>query len=189
MKNYRKKIIGGIAVAAVFVTGGSYAWASTSNQEINNSDPSEIKLTEKQALDKFSDKYDKKVESMELEPTREGYVYEVESYDNDKQVEYNTKIDAASGDFISTKSDKDDEDDDEEETRYELDQKDVISRKEASKIAEKEADSGKAREWKLERVSDSTQTWEVNVLEKGMETEVAINAESGEVLEVEQDDD
>lgn len=187
MKNLRRKIIGSIAIAAVFVVGGSYAWASTSDKELDNSDPDKIEVTEKQALDTFSDKYNKKVESIELEPTRDGYVYEVESYD--KEVEYNTTIDASSGDIIDNKSDKDDDDDDEEETRYELNQKDAIDREKATEIAEKEAGSGKAREWKLERVSDSTQTWEVNVLEKGNETEVTINAENSKVLEVEQDDD
>lgn len=187
MKNLKKKIIGGIAVAAVFVVGGSYAWASTSDKALDNSDPDKIEVTEKEALDTFSDEYGKKVESIGLEPTRDGYVYEVESYDD--KVEYNTEIDAASGDIIDNKSDKDDDDDDEEETRYELNQKDAISREKATEIVEKEADSGKAREWKLERVSDSKQTWEVNVLEKGNETEVTINAENGEVLEVEEDDD
>lgn len=187
MKNLRKIIIGSIVAAAVFVLGGSYVWASTSDKALDNSDTSEIKVTEKEALDTFSDKYDKKVESIELEPSRKGYVYEVESYDD--QVEYNTRIDAASGDIIDNKSDKDDDDDDEEETHYELNQKEAISQKEATKIAENKADSGKAREWKLERVSDDKQTWEVNVLEKDNETEVTINADDGEVLEVEQDDD
>ncbi|GAA3018729.1 PepSY domain-containing protein [Tetragenococcus solitarius] len=187
MKHFKKKIVGGIAAAAVFVVGGSYAWASTSDKELDNSDTDKIEITEKQALDTFSDKYDKKVESIELEPTRDGYVYEVESYDD--EMEYNTDIDAASGDIIGTKSDKDDEDDDEKETHYELKPKDAISQKEASKIAENKADSGKAREWKLERVSDDTQTWEVNVLEKGNETEVTMDADNGKIIEVEQDDD
>ncbi|MCO8297759.1 PepSY domain-containing protein [Tetragenococcus halophilus] len=187
MKHFKKTMIGSIAVAAVFIVGGSYAWASTSDKELDNSDPDKIEVTEEEALDTFADEYGKKVESIELEPTRDGYVYEVESYDN--ETEYNTDIDAASGDIIDNRSDKDDEDDDEEETRYELNQKDAISQKEATDIAEKEANSGKAREWKLERVSDDKQTWEVNVLEKGNETEVTMDAENGEVLEVEEDDD
>lgn len=187
MKNRRKKIIGGIAVAAILVVGGGYAWAATSDQqELDNSNPEEIEVTEEQALTIFSDEYDQTVESLELETSRDGYMYDVESYDN--QTEYNTTIDANSGDIIDTKSDNDD-DEDEEEHRYELDQQEAISREEASEIAENEAGGGQAREWKLERVSDSTQIWEVNVLENGNETEVAIDAEDSEVLEVEQDDD
>lgn len=179
----KKIILAMTAVATLAVSGGSIVFADSGDYDYQKSDLKDIKLTKNKAVKKFKQKYSKaKVESIELDATNRGYIYEVEGYD--KTNEYSFKVDAKSGKVISARKEKDDE----EDKRYDINLSEVMTRGKASRLAKKEADGGTAREWKLESVSDKTSTWEVTVVKDKTETEVTLDAKSGKVLETDVDD-
>ena len=112
---------------------------------------------------------------LELERENGGLVYEVE-LDNGSEIE----IDAATGHILEI-----DLDDDDDES-LELQEASGITPDQARKIAEEAAGSGaKAVELELERENGGL-VYEVE-LDNGIEVE--INADTGDVLEIEQDDD
>ena len=63
----------------------------------------------------------------------------------------------------------------------------LLSIEKVSEIATENVGSGKATEWSLDKDMGITY-WEVKVFDGQKETEVKINAQSGDVLETETDD-
>ena len=68
-----------------------------------------------------------------------------------------------------------------------LDLTNIISREQATTLAEKEAKVGQATDWKLEKELGITY-WEVKVKEGQQKIEVKIDAHSGKILTTERDD-
>ena len=84
------------------------------------------------AINKFNEKYgSKSIKEIELKNKKNKYIYEVEGFDSEK--EYKVKIDASSGKILKAKSENLDADDKEEA----LDLNSLISRSEATKLAQK----------------------------------------------------
>ncbi|MGU4841660.1 PepSY domain-containing protein, partial [Escherichia coli] len=68
-----------------------------------------------------------------------------------------------------------------------LDLTNIISREQATTLAEKAAKVGQATDWKLEKELGITY-WEVKVKEGQQKIEVKIDAHSGKILTTERDD-
>ena len=127
------------------------------------------------------------ITSVELENTRSGFVYKVEGVDD--ELEYEMKINGETKEIIRSKNEKLDRDERDgiKREKDKLDLTDLISLDKATEIAEKEVGSGEAVEWDLDRELNVTY-WEVTVKDGHQETQVKMDAKSGDVLEVELDD-
>lgn len=175
-----------IAFAGAALIGLGTAAITTVSQ---NSEPTivqaasnKIKISQNTAVKKFRTKYkNAKIESINLEKERGRYVYEIEGFDSTH--EYSAEINAETGHASSVHSEKLDHDD-QNETALNLDG--IISRNEASSIAEKHA-KGKSYEWKLENEHGKTY-WDVEVKDGHRNSEVKIDAHSKKVISVENDD-
>lgn len=143
---------------------------------------SDIKIDQQAAIDKFNQKYqNKQINEVELESDNGKYVYAIKGFDNAN--EYKVKVNAKDGKVISNKSEKLDKND----KKYTLDLNKVISRDEASQIAEKAAKNGSSVEWKLEQEKENQAVWEVKIKDGRTVKEVKIDAGSKKVLSVEND--
>lgn len=144
-----------------------------------------IDLSQKDALDKFDAKYpNKQIKSIDLKQKNGTYVYEIDGFD--KTNEYTATIDADNGKVLHSHSEKLDVDDRHQKA---LDLNSVISRDEATKIAEKHAD-GVSKEWNLELDEDDGKAyWDVEVSDGTKSTEVKINATNKDVIRTDRDHD
>lgn len=144
-----------------------------------------IDLSQKDALDKFDAKYpNKQIKSIDLKQENGTYVYEIDGFD--KTNEYTATIDADNGKVLHSHSEKLDVDDRHQKA---LDLNSVISRDEATKIAEKHAD-GVSKEWNLELDADDGKAyWDVEVSDGTKSTEVKINATNKDVVKTDRDHD
>lgn len=144
-----------------------------------------IDLSQKDALDKFDAKYpNKQIKSIDLKQENGTYVYEIDGFD--KTNEYTATIDADNGKVLHSHSEKLDVDDRHQKA---LDLNSVISRDEATKIAEKHAD-GVSKEWNLELDEDDGKAyWDVEVSDGTKSTEVKINATNKDVIRTDRDHD
>ncbi|NHL94474.1 hypothetical protein EQ813_05335 [Lactobacillus helveticus] len=144
-----------------------------------------IDLSQKDALDKFDAKYpNKQIKSIDLKQENGTYVYEIDGFD--KTNEYTATIDADNGKVLHSHSEKLDVDDRHQKA---LDLNSVISRDEATKIAEKHAD-GVSKEWNLELDEDDGKAyWDVEVSDGTKSTEVKINATNKDVVRTDHDHD
>lgn len=186
IKHWKKIMVSGMAVVLVGV-GGSMVYGAQTQQKVANVKTSQIKISQAKAVATFSQTFgDKQIEQIELEPTRSGYVYTVEGFDD--ATEYSVKINAKTGKVVAQETDSKDADD-ANDLEFALNTDGIISRKEASKIAKTEATSGKARAWTLDQTSNNTAVWEVKVIDGTLETEVTINATTGDVLNTDVEDE
>lgn len=144
-----------------------------------------IDLSQKDALDKFDAKYpNKQIKSIDLKQENGTYVYEIDEFD--KTNEYTATIEADNGKVLHSHSEKLDVDDRHQKA---LDLNSVISRDEATKIAEKHAD-GVSKEWNLELDEDDGKAyWDVEVSDGTKSTEVKINATNKDVVRTDRDHD
>ena len=143
----------------------------------------DIKLSMSEALNKFDQKFkDTKIKSIDLQAEGNSYFYEIDGMDNNK--EYTAKIDANNGKILHSESEKLDLDDRLDKT---INLDNVISRKQATKIAEKKV-KGTAEEWKLEQDHNKAY-WEITVNDGSKKHEVKIDAETKKVVEVDHDDE
>ncbi|MBW8013782.1 hypothetical protein E0712_04780 [Lactobacillus helveticus] len=144
-----------------------------------------IDLSQKDALDKFDAKYpNKQIKSIDLKQENGTYVYEIDGFD--KTNEYTATIEADNGKVLHSHSEKLDVDDRHQKA---LDLNSVISRDEATKIAEKHAD-GVSKEWNLELDEDDGKAyWDVEVSDGTKSTEVKINATNKDVVRTDRDHD
>lgn len=144
-----------------------------------------IDLSQQKALDKFNAKFtNKQIKSIDLKQENGTYVYEIDGFD--KTNEYTATIDANNGQVLHSHSKKLDLDDRHQKA---LDLDSVISRDEATKIAEKHAD-GISKEWNLELDEDDGQAyWDIDVSDGTKKTEVKINANTKEVVRTDRDHD
>lgn len=149
----------------------------------NTARRSKIKLSQTEAINKFDKKYsDKKLKEMDLKLDGNKYFYEITGFDKDK--EYEMTINAISGKEVKSSSEKLDLD---ERLQKGLDLDKVISRDQASEIAEKEVKNSTAKEWTLKMDQDKV-IWDVTVESGSSKHEVEIDAISKKVIKSEKDD-
>ncbi|MDB6234233.1 PepSY domain-containing protein [Lactobacillus amylovorus] len=157
---------------------------SDSSTETTNSvktEISKIKLSQQEAIDKFHSQFSgKQIKSIDLSLEGKQYVYEIEGFDSTH--EYSAEINAETGHASSVHSERLDHDDRNEALNLDG----IISRDEASVIAEEHA-KGTSQEWKLDQEHGKTY-WEVEVANGHQSTEVKIDAHSKKILETEHDD-
>ncbi len=170
----------GLALGGTSLTLINQAQASTGGQATEQTQTSNsINLSQSDAINKFNEKYgSKSIKEIEL---KNKYIYEIEGFDSEK--EYKVKIDASSGKILKAKSENLDADDKEEA----LDLNGLISRREATKLAQTKA-SGKAVKWSLE-MDDQQPVWKVELKDGNKETEVKIDAKSQKILKTKTDED
>ena len=132
----------------------------------------------------FEKKYpEAKITSLQLDTDFGRYFYEIEGVDQQK--EYQVEVNAETGEF--TKEKVETLDADEQNGVKMQDLTNIISREQATTLAEKEAKVGQATDWKLEKELGITY-WEVKVKEGQQKIEVKIDAHSGKILTTERDD-
>lgn len=149
----------------------------------NTARRSKIKLSQTEAINKFDKKYsDKKLKEIDLKLDGNKYFYEITGFDKDK--EYEMTINAISGKEVKSSSEKLDLD---ERLQKGLDLDKVISRDQASEIAEKEVKNSTAKEWTLKMDQDKA-IWDVTVESVSSKHEVEIDAISKKVIKSEKDD-
>lgn len=141
-----------------------------------------IKLSQADAISKFHKQYSgKDVKEISLKIEKNKYIYDVEGFD--RTHEYEVKIDANTGKILSHKLEKANIDELNEQA---LDVDKLISRSQATKIAEKKV-KGTATAWDLTHDNKKT-VWKVEVTKGTKKHEVKINAETKKVISVEKDD-
>ena len=149
----------------------------------NTAGKSKIKLSQTEAINKFDKKYsDKKLKEIDLKLDGNKYFYEITGFDKDKK--YEMTINATSGKEVKSSSEKLDLD---ERLQKGLDLDKVISRDQASEIAEKEVKNSTAKEWTLKMDQDKA-IWDVTVESVSSKHEVEIDAISKKVIKSEKDD-
>ena len=149
----------------------------------NTARKSKIKLSQTEAINKFDKKYsDKKLKEIDLKLDGNKYFYEITGFDKDK--EYEMTINATSGKEVKSSSEKLDLD---ERLQKGLDLDKVISRDQASEIAEKEVKNSTAKEWTLKMDQDKV-IWDVTVESGSSKHEVEIDAITKKVIKSEKDD-
>lgn len=145
---------------------------------------SQINISQTKALNIFDKDYnDKKIKDIDLKVENGNYVYEIEGFDSTK--EYTMTIDANSGKIINKHSETLDLD---EHLKQGLNFDKVISRDEASKLAENHVKNSTSTEWKLEQDNNNAY-WEVKVDDGHQKTEVKIDAQNKKIIDTEHDDD
>ncbi|MBO0469938.1 PepSY domain-containing protein [Enterococcus sp. DIV0242_7C1] len=189
-----KKII--ISMALMLLTLGACAnnnktETGTSNLETKNETSTAvgsrletIKISLPDAIAAFEEIYPSAaITSIDLEDSLGSYSYKIQGIEGTK--EFDIRVDADSGEVTKEREETVDRDDQGEDNA--LDLKDLISLEEATEIAEGTVKDGEAIEWSLEKELATTY-WEVTV-KKGLlsENTVKINAQTGDVLEQEQD--
>ncbi len=136
----------------------------------------------------FEKKYpEAKITSLQLDTDFGRYFYEIEGVDQQK--EYQVEVNAETGEFTKEKVETLDADEQNGVKMQEeaLNLTNIISREQATTLAEKEAKVGQATDWKLEKELGITY-WEVKVKEGQQKIEVKIDAHSGKILTTERDD-
>ena len=136
----------------------------------------------------FEKKYpEAKITSLQLDTDFGRYFYEIEGVDQQK--EYQVEVNTETGEFTKEKVETLDADEQNGVKMQEeaLDLTNIISREQATTLAEKEAKVGQATDWKLEKELGITY-WEVKVKEGQQKIEVKIDAHSGKILTTERDD-
>ena len=136
----------------------------------------------------FEKKYpEAKITSLQLDTDFGRYFYEIEGVDQQK--EYQVEVNAETGEFTKEKVETLDADEQNGVKMQEeaLDLTNIISREQATTLAEKESKVGQATDWKLEKELGITY-WEVKVKEGQQKIEVKIDAHSGKILTTERDD-
>ena len=136
----------------------------------------------------FEKKYpEAKITSLQLDTDFGRYFYEIEGVDQQK--EYQVEVNAETGEFTKEKVETLDADEQNGVKMQEeaLDLTNIISREQATTLAEKAAKVGQATDWKLEKELGITY-WEVKVKEGQQKIEVKIDAHSGKILTTERDD-
>ena len=150
--------------------------------------PSAVAVSLEKVTTAFEKKYpEAKITSLQLDTDFGRYFYEIEGVDQQK--EYQVEVNAETGEFTKEKVETLDADEQNGVKMQEeaLDLTNIISREQATTLAEKEAKVGQATDWKLEKELGITY-WEVKVKEGQQKIEVKIDAHSGKILTTERDD-
>lgn len=207
----KKKLYGSMTGLALFLVAGCTSKTPTAVSSTNEQKETVISTTETSSsvqqeatttsektsavavsLEKVTTAFEKKypeakITSLQLDTDFGRYFYEIEGVD--KQKEYQVEVNAETGEFTKEKVETLDADEQNGVKMQEeaLDLTNIISREQATTLAEKEAKVGQATDWKLEKELGITY-WEVKVKEGQQKIEVKIDAHSGKILTTERDD-
>ena len=204
-----KKIIIGLLSVATIMTLGACKNDSTSNNTQTNKSTSQVESsvssieensTSKEtnisnfsiSLEDAIEIYKKEVPNTDItkiniDSSFGSHYYEIEGMDDN--TEYELKISVDNGEVKEKRDEKLDKDEQNGVKRNE-EKLDLTNLKPLSEITEtalKEAGSGEAVDWSLEKEISITY-WEVNVKNGNKEHDIKINAQSGEVLSTELND-
>ncbi|MCF1684139.1 PepSY domain-containing protein [Tetragenococcus halophilus] len=160
--------------------------STSSEQTVYDQDA--ISVPVEDAIQIYQDEFsDADIVEIDLDSSRGSYYYKVEGVDDD--TEYEMRVDAKTKDAEKQEEEKLDPEEQNGKKREQdkLDLSDLLTIEKASEIATEEVGGGKAIEWNLDKEMKITY-WEVKVEDGQTETEVTINAQTGEVLEVDEDD-
>ena len=206
----KKKLYGSMTGLALFLVAGCTSKTPTAVSSTNEQKETVISTTETSSsvqqeatttsekttavavsLEKVTTAFEKKypeakITSLQLDTDFGRYFYEIEGVDQQK--EYQVEVNAETGEFTKEKVETLDADEQNGVKMQEeaLDLTNIISREQATTLAEKEAKVGQATDWKLEKELGITY-WEVKVKEGQQKIEVKIDAHSGEILTTERD--
>ena len=207
----KKKLYGSMTGLALFLVAGCTSKTPTAVSSTNEQKETVISTTETSSsvqqeatttsekttavavsLEKVTTAFEKKypeakITSLQLDTDFGRYFYEIEGVDQQK--EYQVEVNAETGEFTKEKVETLDADEQNGVKMQEeaLDLTNIISREQATTLAEKEAKVGQATDWKLEKELGITY-WEVKVKEGQQKIEVKIDAHSGKILTTEWDD-
>ena len=184
-KKMKKVLIPVLAVAVL--AGGGFTIANAQGQAAL---AKQAKITQDEAINAALEKVPGTVEEVELEDEKGTIVYEIELVSTDG-TEHEVEVDAQTGEVLKVEADDDDDGENEEE-----DSQNQAKLAKQAKITEDEAINmalekvpGTVNEIELE-VENGTVVYEIEVLSTdGTEQEVKVDAQTGEVLKVEADDD
>lgn len=176
-------------------TGGNHQNTTTQSTKTRDSSSDSnalfptIKVTVAEAIAAYEKAYpDTAMTSLELDTSFGEYRYELKGVDDSK--EYQVNIQAQTGAITKEREETLDQEDQNgvEKERAALNLKKLKDIKEITQIAlDSLGQEGEAVEWSLERDLDTTY-WEVKIRSDNQEVTVKINAQTGKVLEKENDD-
>ena len=160
--------------------------SSTASSSTKNTDSA----TKQMSLDEIIALYQKNkpntdITGIEIESRMSKFVYEVKGMDDSK--EYKLFF-TETGELQHQEEEMLDEDErnGNERNNEKLDLKNLLPLDQINSIAQKEV-NGDITEWSLERELSKTY-WDVKIVNNGQQSDVSIDAQSGNVLEVEMDD-
>ena len=160
--------------------------SSTASSSTKNTDSA----TKQMSLDEIIALYQKNkpntdITGIEIESRMNKFVYEVKGMDDSK--EYKLFF-TETGELQHQEEEMLDEDErnGNERNNEKLDLKNLLPLDQINSIAKKEV-NGDITEWSLERELSKTY-WDVKIVNNGQQSDVSIDAQSGNVLEVEMDD-
>ncbi|HCM85277.1 MULTISPECIES: PepSY domain-containing protein [Enterococcus] len=162
--------------------------SQTSNSQTSSEANTNFKVSVDDAIKAYQEAYpDSDITSVDLETSFGKYLYKIEGVDDDK--EYEVRVDADTKEVSKEREENLDTEDKDGVKRKEdkLDLDNLLSVEKVSDIAVKHVGKGKATDWSLDKDMGKTY-WEVKVMDGHKETEVKIDAKSGDVLESETDD-
>lgn len=162
--------------------------SQTSKSQSSSQQNTDFKVSIEDAIKEYQKEYpDSDITSIDLETSFGNYFYKIEGVDDNK--EYEVRVDADTKKVSKEREEELDMEDKEGVKRKEdkLNIDNLLSIEKVSEIATENVGSGKATEWSLDKDMGITY-WEVKVFDGQKETEVKINAQSGDVLETETDD-
>ena len=182
-KKMKKVLIPVLAVAVL--AGGGFTIANAQGQAAL---AKQAKITQDEAINAALEKVPGTVEEVELEDEKGTIVYEIELVSTDG-TEHEVEVDAQTGEVLKVEADDDDENEEEDsQNQAKLAKQAKITEDEAINMALEKV-PGTVNEIELE-VENGTVVYEIEVLSTdGTEQEVKVDAQTGEVLKVEADDD
>lgn len=156
--------------------------SQTSKSQSSSQKNTNFKVSVEDAIKEYQKEYpDSDITSIDLETSFGNYFYKIEGVDDNK--EYEVRVDADTKKVSKEREEELDMEDKEDKLNIE----NLLSIEKVSEIATENVGSGKATDWSLDKDMGTTY-WEVKVIDGQKETEVKINAQSGDVLETETDD-
>lgn len=162
--------------------------SSTSGQSTTTADVTKVKVSVATAIKQYQQAFpNSDITGLSLEKQLGDYWYEVEGVDDSK--EYSVKLNAKTAAVTNKKSEALDADEANgvERKAEALNLDNLLSVNKAVQNAQSKAKGQAATEISLEREAGQTY-WDVQFEAQGQETSVKVNAQSGKVLAVEQDD-
>ena len=182
-KKMKKVLIPVLAVAVL--AGGGFTIANAQGQAAL---AKQAKITQDEAINAALEKVPGTVEEVELEDKKGTIVYEIELVSTDG-TEHEVEVDAQTGEVLKVEADDENENEEEDsQNQAKLAKQAKITEDEAINMALEKV-PGTVNEIELE-VENGTVVYEIEVLSTdGTEQEVKVDAQTGEVLKVEADDD
>lgn len=160
--------------------------SSTAANTKSNSDTANKQITLQEAIALYRKEMPRTdITGIEIKTLRNKLTYEIEGMDFTREYKYQI---SESGEVYRVEETTldDDEQNENERNNEKLSFEKMLPLDKINEIAKKEVD-GNIVEWSLERELSKTY-WEVKVEKNGQQTDISIDAQSGNVLEVEVDD-